>query len=458
MILLDTFIGRFHPLVVHLPIGFLILGILTEWFYKSEKAQSFAAFAWLMGGISAFFAALFGWLLANEGGYEASSLFWHRWLGIALVGISFLVYFAKSGRIEVGKTGNHVLNFGVLALLTLVGHLGGNMTHGSEYLTENAPPALKAILGEAEIEETAITIDKPADSTYLYADLIEPVFEAKCMQCHNDEVQRGALNMASPEKLTVGGDHGVVFVAGSATESELFRRVTLLPNHSKYMPLKGQPMTFKEIKLLEWWLDEGASFEARVTENEIPKGIAAILLENYDLDISEKPYYEKAKVVAASNQAIEQLTKSGFKVDILSDENNLLEVSFKNRNLENLEILLEAKEQITWLDLSNTNLEDEQLAIIGQLPNLTRLRLQNNPISDEGVAFLTNLKHLESLNLHHTKVTDAVSTSLEKIQGLKRVYLWETQVTMAILAQLETTKPKLEVDLGMQFAVAISAD
>ncbi|MEM9848650.1 MAG: DUF2231 domain-containing protein [Bacteroidota bacterium] len=453
MILLDTFVGRFHPLVVHLPIGFLILGILTEWFYRSEKARPFVAFAWLMGGISAFLAAFFGWLLAEEGGYEESSLFWHRWLGIALTLLSFAVYFVKSGRIKVGKIGHQVINVGVIALLSLVGHLGGNMTHGSDYLIENAPSALKAILGEQETIEEQKTIDKSADSTQIYADLVEPIFKEKCMQCHNDEVQRGALNMASPAKMAAGGDHGAVFVSGNAAASELFRRVTLLPNHAKYMPLKGQPMTFQEIKLLEWWLEEGASFEARLTEKEIPKGIQRILLENYGLDVSEKPYYEKLKIAPASEQTIAEIEAAGFEVKPLVSGSSLLEISFKG-NKPDVEKLLKAREQITWLDLGNTKLQDEQLAFIGKLNNLTRLRLENNLISDKGVIFLGDLEHLESLNLHHTQVTNEVINILNKMNELKRVYLWETQVTANAVDQLRVEKSDLKVELGLKFASA----
>lgn len=449
MILLDTFIGRFHPLVVHLPIGFLILGILTEWCYRSEKARFFVAFAWLMGGVSAFSAAFLGWLLANEGGYEASSLFWHRWLGIGLTVLSFMVYLAKSDRVKVSKVGHQMMNIGVIALLGIVGHLGGNMTHGSDYLIENAPPAMKAMLGEEAEIVASTSINKSVDSTYIYADLIEPVFETKCMQCHNDEVQRGALNMASPEKMSAGGDHGAVFVSGNASESELFRRVTLLPSHAKYMPLKGEPMTFQEIKLLEWWLEEGASFEERVAEKEIPKSIAAILLNAYDLDVSERPYYEKVKVAAAAEQAIKKIEAAGFKVAPLAAGSNLLEVSFQQTNPD-LSVLLEAKEQITWLNLANTALEDAQLANISQLVNLTRLRLENNPIGDEGVAYLEALQHLATLNLHHTKVSDEVAKTLVKMNGLENVYLWETKATPDILEAVEG----VEIDLGMSFASA----
>ncbi|MEL6942055.1 MAG: DUF2231 domain-containing protein, partial [Bacteroidota bacterium] len=198
MLLLDSFIGRFHPLVVHLPIGFLILGVLMEFFLKEgEGAKKTIAFSWLMGGISALASAFIGWLLANDGGYEESTLFWHRWLGIGLTVVAFAGWLVKSGRFEVGKTGNWALNIGIVVALSVVGHLGGNMTHGSDYLIENAPEPIKAILGEEKTEEASKTIQKTPDSIGIYSDLIAPVFEEKCNRCHDDKVQRGGLNMSN---------------------------------------------------------------------------------------------------------------------------------------------------------------------------------------------------------------------------------------------------------------------
>ena len=49
-----NFVGRFHPILVHLPIGFLLLGILMEWYQrwnKTEKLSNLIAYAWLLGAI-----------------------------------------------------------------------------------------------------------------------------------------------------------------------------------------------------------------------------------------------------------------------------------------------------------------------------------------------------------------------------------------------------------------------
>ena len=164
---------------------------------------------------------------------------------------------------------NRGLNAAVIILLFLGGHLGGNLTPGPDYLLEYAPGFVQKMLGGESKPEAALPALNHPDSSYLYANMVLPILERKCMSCHNDEVQRGGLNMATPELLQVGGDGGAVLVAGNALESELFRRVTLPFSSAKFMPPKGDPMTYDEIKIMEWWLQQDASFEKRVSDTEV---------------------------------------------------------------------------------------------------------------------------------------------------------------------------------------------
>jgi hypothetical protein len=56
-----TFIGRLHPLIVHLPIGFILLALLIE-FYKKyfKESEKFLKFILFWTIISGFFFADFG--------------------------------------------------------------------------------------------------------------------------------------------------------------------------------------------------------------------------------------------------------------------------------------------------------------------------------------------------------------------------------------------------------------
>ena len=67
MIALDitTFFGRLHPLLVHLPIGFIILALIFElkWFRDKGSRFNFLSITWLLAFISSFFSAFIGWSL-----------------------------------------------------------------------------------------------------------------------------------------------------------------------------------------------------------------------------------------------------------------------------------------------------------------------------------------------------------------------------------------------------------
>src|SRR5262249_50993538 len=79
-----VFLGRFHPTVLHLPVTLLLLALLLE-AIRLPAVRRFVpdfptpvqdAVLWL-AALSAFVAALTGWLLSHEGGYDAPLLDQH---------------------------------------------------------------------------------------------------------------------------------------------------------------------------------------------------------------------------------------------------------------------------------------------------------------------------------------------------------------------------------------------
>src|SRR6185295_13745924 len=97
MILTDilTFSGRMHPLIVHLPIGFLLLAMIFDgvsYFKKYEHLKSAVPFALLMGFASAAIASVLGYMLSLSGDYDHRILSHHKTAGILLTLIAVILY------------------------------------------------------------------------------------------------------------------------------------------------------------------------------------------------------------------------------------------------------------------------------------------------------------------------------------------------------------------------------
>ena len=216
------------------------------------------------------------------------------------------------------------------------------------------------------------------------------------------------------------------------------------------MPPTENVLTYDEIKTVEWWIDQGASFEDPVSALEVSENMKPVLLRRYGLNTEPRPWYETVQLPPLDSTQIAALQKSGFTIKSLGAENPLLDIKYSGTDLtqEQLAELEKVKDYVTWLSLARTNVENEWLSIVSKFPNLTRLQLEKTTISDEGVAHLSGLKHLEALNLYGTQVTDSCLADLQKLEGLKRVYLWGTKVTNANAKSLQEGKETLEVIIG----------
>ncbi len=445
-----NFIGRFHPLLVHLPIGFLMLAILLEWYQVLRKKVALSehiAFAWLLSAVVGTLAVTTGWWLSETDLYIERDLVWHRWLGIAIVALSFLGWRLKKKRNEFKPALHQGFNVLMIAMIAVEGHLGGNLTHGEDFLFEYAPEPIQRFMLD---QKTEIAADSNNDSLPAYDYLVMPILETKCFACHNDNVSRGGLNMASTDSLLAGGEGGTVLVKGNADESELFRRLTLPRKNIKFMPPVGDPLTFDEIKIIEWWIGQGADFNKTLAAMDNKGLIGPSLLRRFGVSTDLKPHYETVKLGALDTVHVRLIEQNGFSVKELSADNHLLDVKFIGNDLDlnKLKSLEPAINHITWLSLAQSGITDDGLALIAKFKNLTRLRLENTNISDQGISHLVSLKHLEALNLYGTAVTDGCLHYLQELNGLKRVYLWQTKVTASKVQEIEKTTTKLKITLN----------
>jgi uncharacterized membrane protein len=417
------FFGRFHPVLLHLPIGLFAGVVLLEIYVMlrpvsrvPEKIHFLLTAAFYTTVVS----ALFGIFLSWEGGYDSDALNFHKWGGIATVAaILVLDWLLKSRRTHPDKLptaylGGLVITIGVISL---TGHKGGSLTHGSNFLTEFNPFA-----SQEEVEE--ITEDTP-----VFVSHIQPVLKDYCYQCHSSEKIKGELRLDSFEFIMAGGVNGPALVPGDSEASNMLHAIHLPIDEDEHMPPKGKPQPSPEIiQLLTWWIDEGASETARLDELNVTAEVAAHFMEYEVLE------FLSDEEVDAQLESIG--TNVVFSFLYLAQNDFRLGVSSKIASDADLDVLLPLKANIVQLKLANSNVTDAGLEAIGQMTNLTHLRMNYTAITDAGLEHISNLYQLEYLNLYGTSITDKGLSKLRRLKNLKNVFLFGTEVTEEAVVDL----------------------
>lgn len=452
------FVGRFHPMVVHFPIGLLVLAALLEAFALVRPLRALRQIAPLvlfLGAVTAVASAGVGFLLSLEGGYDEELVSRHMWLGIATaVGAAAAAALRMVRRPSPPLRRAYLGTLGLtVAALLAAGHLGGSLTHGSGYLTYYMPAPLRAMAGVTEASAATHRVTD-IDSARVYHDLIAPVLQARCASCHSADKRKGGLRLDTPEGLSAGGEGGVVVVAGSPDQSELLRRMVLPPGHEDAMPPDGaDPVPVGETELIRWWIASGASMDARVAElGEIPSSVATLFARIAPPRPERRAGLYALDVPPPDPRAVAAAAAAGFGVAPVSQDVALLQVTTVNARAtvddDALRRLLPIAQQVTWLDLSGTRVSDAGMAVLARMPNLTRLHLGQTAVGDAGLRHLAGLAHLEYLNLYGTRVGNAGLQSLQGMSRLGSVYLWGTGVTADGAERLRGQRPGLQVVLG----------
>jgi uncharacterized membrane protein len=436
---ITLFLGRFHPLLVHLPIGLIMLLAMLELLARTRRfkqANASAGVILALSIVAAVVSVVLGLLLSQAGGYEDHLLQWHKWTGIATAAACALAGLLYA--VELKKLYRWCLGSAVVALV-VASHFGGSLTHGSDYLAQYAPSPVRPWLGGKT--KTAPAQPKVQDPSQLqaFAAVIQPVLKENCLSCHGPDKSKAGLRLDSLEAMLKGGENGPAIVPGKSAESPLSKRVRLPATDQDHMPPEGkhQP-TSEDIALLEWWINTGASAKKLVAELKPTPAVSRILEARFG---SPSATSKIAKTVppAPLDQALPLATKLADELNIaitaLSPSEPWLQcnagVAGKNFSDPEMAKLAQLGPNLRWLDLAGTKISDGGLTQLAAMPNLTRLHLERTGVTDAGLTNVTNLPNLEYLNLYGTEITDVGLQALEKVPKLKQIYLWETHVTPA---------------------------
>lgn len=452
----NLFIGRIHPLIVHLPIGILIIAFVLALLSRSSKRAGLRAalpLLLLTAALSAVASCVAGYLLSLDGGYDEQLLNTHLWLGIGVAVSSTLLYLLCV--IPAGKRLVRLqlpLLAVVLVLVSAAGHYGGSLTHGDDYLVQAMPPALQAFSGKPKTADNAPAYTNVADAR-IYEDLVAPVLSSRCYGCHNAQKLKGGLRLETLALIRQGGEHGPVIKDSMPEESELFKRLVLSDNDEHRMPPKGKPqLAPREVELLYWWIAQGAPTGKTVKELK-PNPRIQLVLEamtpGKSLDHNE--FVPDAAPSAPDKKSVAALEAKGVKVLPVAANSPFVSVTCINAtgfSDADMTLLHPLRSQLVWLDLSGTRITDAALPAIGQLTALTRLELKHTAVKGSAATPLAGCQELRFLNLSGTACTPAFLNTLGKNKKLQQLYLYQANADANTLRQLQQQLPKLRIDTG----------
>jgi len=407
--------------------------------YASLHAAISIALFW--GMISAVISCISGYLLSQSGDYDEESVDTHKWFAIATASISLIAYLFNRWENEFAKW----VILLMIPLIIITGHLGGSLTHGSDYLTKGFSKKDSTV--EKEIKPIA-----DVQEANVYADIVQPIFESKCYGCHNKSKKKGKLRLDEPSFILKGGKDGEVIKPGNADESDMMKRLLLPRNDEDHMPPKEKPqLKDNEIALIHWWIATGATFDKKTKDLEQPEKIKPVLLALQKEVKKVLPDLPQTPVDKADEKAIQKLKDSGIIVFPVARNSNYLTANFvtvDSITYNDIVLLLSIKKQLVWLNLSYKKIQDSLLIPIAQLTNLTRLQLDNTPITNEGLISLQSLINLQYLNLVGTKVTSQGVIQLKSLPKLQAIYLYKTFISSSDWPMLKNNFPKVTLDTG----------
>jgi uncharacterized membrane protein len=432
--------GVLHPLVIHFPIALLLLAFFLEIYGLSATGKKYKASIPLitfLGGIGAVFSALSGYFLMNQGDYEISSVELHRNWGIALaIGSALLIVLY---RFPPKIPHIHLLGQGALSILVLItGHLGGNLTHGEDFLSLDRPKK----------EPKQIVLNQDA---LVYADIIAPIFEEKCVACHGKTKQKGKLKLDQIQRVLKGGKNGFYHDSEKGKIALMSHRMRLPLSAKQHMPPKGKTqLTEREIVIIEKWLLLGASQTLILKDLQLSEEVVSASMEEKNI-AKTADWPSVPDLATVSETMLTPLRDRGMVVLPLASGHPLLQIncqSIADFSDKDGELFKGLEKNIASIRLSGTKISDKSLKWISGLPNLSKLYLDNTLITDEGIALLKNTTELRYLNLVGSSITEKGLRALSSLPLLKSVYLYQSEVKIEDMPEIQQRMPKVYFDLG----------
>jgi uncharacterized membrane protein len=428
--------GRMHPLMLHFPLVLLFVGILLELLTRQKNfqhpaAEKITAYIFYLFAITAALSALFGFFLYKEGSYLGDEINQHKWTGTAVSILAVVIIWLMEKPLAIYYT-----TLGVSAIVLIVaGHLGSEVTHGKGFLTEPI---------RTHRQSNIVTVEH-ADSAIVFRDVIQPILNEKCLNCHNANRAKNDLILTDYQNILNGGETRDAIVAGNAQQSLLYKYIMLPMSDSLHMPPKEKlQLDREEIKLIGWWINTGAKADEKYVKLPKVDSIETIMLSRFQpkkgIDLLDIPFVDQEEIKKLNNpyRTVQQISATKPYVAVFLGSKK----DFSDKDLAELK---DVRKQVVSIDIGNSNVKDDDLKNLNQFPNIQKLHLQNIAIGDEGVKYLKDHRYLDVLNISGTKVSSKALEEVSSWKNLKKLYIYNTSVSEEKVESIRKSRPDLEV-------------
>jgi uncharacterized membrane protein len=429
-------IGRMHPLLLHFPIVLILISFISYWIKPIPVLENTWEMVRLFAAVTAIGSAIMGLLLSKEQTNGGDIILWHKWSGISLAAIAWILYQFHEQISQQPWVSKSIASSSLL-LLVMTGHWGATLTHGEDYLTQ---PLM-----------ASKTISIKPEEAEVYAHAVGVILQSKCGKCHQGGNKKGALSMEDSIGIVKGGKSGSFVVAGDIVKSLLFQRLSLPMDDKKHMPPPNHPqLSPDEILLLQEWVKAGMPFKQKILERPEDDSLR-IIATAFSTPFFAPSTEEVFAFQPADASTVNKLRNNYRVIKQIGQHSPALAVSFYGRNNYTSALLQELepiKTQIIQLYVSKMPVSDKDVQWISKLPNLKRLNLNYSDITDQGLQYLVGMQNLHALSVSGTAVTNNGIQALLANKHIKELYVWDSKVTDLEFAAMVKEFPGIKIDDG----------
>lgn len=405
---LVSWLGHWHPLVIHFPIVLILVTIIQYW-RKDPNISFYLSITTVLTLVS----AITGFLLSLEGGSKGQLVLTHQWMGVS---VSYLLsaWYWVSLNPGLPKVYYKIIHGGLVVLIVLTGHFGGMITHGKDFLA----------FGKGD---NSMDVSIP-DDPQVFEHIVQPILNKRCASCHNENKAKGELLLTDFSSLMKGGESGPIIDQGDFSNSELVKRILMPVEKEDHMPPEEEDQLSElELITLKAWVELGA--ENGLMYNQLDE--ASPLYSIVSDKIKERQLNKWEHLPTVSDEKISELASDFCNILRIHNNCNALQVLIfphKEYSPTLLQNLKPIAKNIIELNVSNLPLGEQEMKTIGSFSNIEKLNMSGTTLNDEIFQYLGVLNKLENLKVYDTKLGAGAMAQLHTFPGLTDLYVYNTAI------------------------------